>query len=207
MGYPKSFIEDLKEAIPTIKTGVDTYVPSEEAIIRTLKALRHAPLKYRLYWWLPLVTGIRVEKDAIKLIMEADLSKAERIETPYGAYYFLELGWIRETKATFVACLPDFVYDMIIAFRESGEKLTWNSARQFRRRRMPHIEKLGSMRDFCYNKLLELGMPESAADFLNGRGPRTIGGKHYMDKIRQIKAFYPRYLAYLKELKARVEQD
>jgi len=28
-----------------------------------------------------------------------------------------------------------------------------------------------------------------------------------MDKIRQIKAFYPRYLAYLKKLKARVEQD
>ena len=30
------FIEDLREAIPTIKTSVDTYVPSEEAIIRTL---------------------------------------------------------------------------------------------------------------------------------------------------------------------------
>mgnify|MGYP000341890308 CR=1 FL=1 len=207
IGYPKDFIEDLKEAIPTIRTGVDTYVPSEEAIVRTLKALRHAPLKYRLYWWLPLVTGIRPEKDAIKLITEADLSRAERIETPHGAYYFLELGWVRKTKATFVACLPDFIYDMIMAFRESGEKLSYEGARHFRRKRMPHIETLGSMRDFCYNKLLELGMPESAADFLNGRGPRTIGGKHYMDKIRQIKTFYPRYLAYLKELKARVEQD
>jgi len=207
IGYPKDFIEDLKEAIPTIKTGVDTYVPSEEAIIRTLKALRYAPLKYRLYWWVPLVTGIRVEKDAIKLITEADLSRAERIETSHGTYYFLELGWIRETKATFVACLPDFIYEMIIAFRESGEKLTYNGARQFRKKRMPHIETPSSMRDFCYNKLLELGMPESAADFLNGRGPRTIGGKHYMDKIRQIKAFYPRYLAYLKELRAKVEQD
>jgi len=207
MGYPKDFIEDLKEAIPTIKTGVDTYVPSEEAIIRTLKALKYAPLKYRLYWWVVLATGIRPKKDAIRLITEADLSKAERIETPHGAYYFLELGWIRQTKATFVACLPDFVYDMIRAFRESGEKLTYVGARKFRMKRAPHIETPGSMRDFCYNKLLELGMPESAADFLNGRGPRTIGGKHYMDKIRQIKAFYPRYLAYLKELKARAEQD
>mgnify|MGYP000047011125 CR=1 FL=1 len=207
LGYPKSFIEDLKEAIPTIRTGVDTYVPSEEAIIRTLKALRHAPLKYRLCWWLPLATGIRPSKDAIKLIKEADLSRAERIETPHGAYYFLELGWVRETKATFVACLPDFIYEMIITFRESGEKLTYAGLKSFRRKRMPHIETPGSMRDFCYNKLLELGMPESAADFLNGRGPRTVGGKHYMDKIRQIKAFYPRYLAYLKELKARVEQD
>ena len=210
IGYPKSFIEDLKEAIPTIKTGVDTYVPSEEAIIRTLKTLRHAPFKYYLYWWLPLVTGIRPKKDAIRLITEADLSRAERIETPRGAYYFLELGWVRETKATFVACLPDFIYDMIKAFRESGEKLTYNAARCFRarlRRKGIIIEALNSMRDFCYNKLLELGMPESAADFLNGRGPRTIGGKHYMDKICQIKAFYPRYLAYLKELKARAEQD
>ena len=207
MGYPKDFIEDLKEAIPTIRTGQDTYVPSEEAVIATLKALRHAPPKYYLYWWVPLATGIRPKKDAIKLITEADLSKAERIETPHGTYYFLELGWVRETKATFVACLPDFVYDMIVKFRESGEKLTWNGARQFRKKKMPHIETLGSMRDFCYNKLLELGMPESAADFLNGRGPRTIGGKHYMDKVLQIKAFYPRYLAYLKELKAKVERD
>jgi len=207
MGFPKDFIEDLKEAIPTVKKGQDTYVPSEEAVIATLKALRHAPFKYYLYWWVPLATGIRVKKDAIRLITEADLSRAERIETPHGAYYFLELGWIRETKATFVACLPDFIYDMIIRFRESGEKLTYNGARQFRKKRMPHIEAPNSMRDFCYNKLLELGMPESAADFLNGRGPRRIGGKHYMDKIRQIKAFYPRYLAYLKELKAKVEQD
>ena len=207
MGYPKSFIEDLKEAIPTIRKGVDTYVPSEEAIIRTLKALRCAPFKYYLYWWVPLATGIRPKKDAIKLITEADLSKAERIETPHGAYYFLELGWVGRTKAAFVACLPDFIYDMIIRFGESKEKLTYNGARKFREKRMPHIETPGSMRDFCYNKLLELGMPESAADFLNGRGPRTVGGKHYMDKIRQIKAFYPRYLAYLKELKARAEQD
>jgi len=207
LGYPKSFIEDLKEAIPTIRTGQDTYVPTEEAIIRTLKALRHAPFKYYLYWWVPLVTGIRVKKDAIRLITEADLSKAERIKTPHGAYYFLELGWVRKTKATFVACLPDFIYDMIMAFRERGEKLTYIGAIRFRQKRMPHIEAPNSMRDFCYNKLLELGMPESAADFLNGRGPRTIGGKHYMDKIRQIKAFYPRYLAYLKELKAKVEQD
>jgi len=207
IGYPKDFIEDLKEAIPTIRTGVDTYVPTEESVVATLKALKHAPLKYRLYWWVVLATGIRPQKDAIRLVTEAGLSKAERIETPPGAYYFLELGWVGRTKAAFVACLPDFIYDMIIRFRESGEKLTYNGARQFRKKRMPYIETLGSMRDFCYNKLLELGMPESAADFLNGRGPRTIGGKHYMDKIRQIKAFYPRYLAYLKELKARAEQD
>lgn len=97
-----------------------------------------------------------------------------------------------------------------MAFRESREDLTYNGARQYRKKRMkrmPHIEELGSMRDFCYNKLLELGMPESAADYLHGRGPRTIGRRHYMDLERQIKTFYPRYLAYLKELKARVEQD
>jgi len=28
-----------------------------------------------------------------------------------------------------------------------------------------------------------------------------------MDKVRQIKAHYPKYLAYLKELKAKVEQS
>ena len=56
---------------------------------------------------------------------------------------------------------------------------------------MPHIETLGFMGDFRYNELLELGMPENAADFLNGRDPRRIGGRHY----------------YLRQLKAKVERD
>ena len=209
MGFPKAFIEDLKEAIPTIRTGRDTYVPTEEAVITTLRFLKRGPFKYYLFYWVPLATGIRVKKDAIRLITEANLSKAERIETPHGAYYFLKLNWVSRTKAAFVACLPDFVYEMIMKFRESDEKLTYNAVRCFRarlRRKGISIEEPNSMRDFCYNKLLELGMPESAADFLNGRGPRTIGGQHYMEMERQIKAYYPKYLAYLKKLEAKLKR-
>jgi len=34
-----------------------------------------------------------------------------------------------------------------------------------------------------------------------------IGAKHYMDKVLQAKAYYPKYLVYLYQLKAEVEQD
>ena len=180
-------------------------MPTEEAIIRTFKALRTAPLKYRLIYWTILASCIRV-KDAIKFINEVDLDTAERIETPEGIFYFWDLKWVRPTKATFVAMLPDFVYEMLKAYRESGEKLTIWALESFARRHK-HLERPNSMRDFGYNRLLLLNAPESVADFINGRGPRKIGAKHYMDKALQAKAHYPKYLAYLRQLKARVEQS
>jgi intergrase/recombinase len=48
----------------------------------------------------------------------------------------------------------------------------------------------------------ELNIPESVADFIQGRVPKTVGAKHYMRLKRKAIEFYPRYAKYLEELRA-----
>ena len=49
--------------------------------------------------------------------------------------------------------------------------------------------------------MIELEMPESVADFIEGRVPRTIGAIHYLELRQKAIHFYPRYCNYLKKLR------
>jgi intergrase/recombinase len=54
---------------------------------------------------------------------------------------------------------------------------------------------------FCFDKMIELEVPESIADFIQGRVPRRVGAKHYMALARQASKYYPRYLDYVENLR------
>jgi intergrase/recombinase len=49
-----------------------------------------------------------------------------------------------------------------------------------------------------------LNIPESVADFIQGRVPKSIGAKHYMQLKRKADQFYPRYAGYVTELRRKV---
>jgi intergrase/recombinase len=49
--------------------------------------------------------------------------------------------------------------------------------------------------------MIELEVPESIADFIQGRVPQRVGAKHYMALARQATKFYPRYLTYVEKLR------
>jgi len=57
------------------------------------------------------------------------------------------------------------------------------------------------LRKFAFDKMIELEVPESVADFIEGRVPKRIGAKHYMALARQANKFYPRYAEYIAELR------
>jgi len=200
-GYDEGFILKLKRAIPYIKTGTDEYVPTEERIIETFRALRTAPLKYRVLWWLGLM-GVRFEH-GIRALNELDFSRAEDL----AGFYYLKVGWDTGPKKCYVIVMPKFVYEMIMEFKASGEKLKKSAVDSFRRRlkrKGVDIEPVKYVRDFAYNAMLQVGIPESLADYLNGRGPQTVGAKHYLEKKRQIITHWPKYMAYLKRLRLRI---
>ena len=53
------------------------------------------------------------------------------------------------------------------------------------------------LRKFAFDKMVELEVPESVADFIEGRVPKRIGAKHYMVLRRQADKFYGKYAEYL----------
>lgn len=57
------------------------------------------------------------------------------------------------------------------------------------------------LRKFAFDKMIELEVPESVADFIQGRVPKRIGAKHYMALARQASKFYPRYAEYVETLR------
>ena len=57
------------------------------------------------------------------------------------------------------------------------------------------------IRKFGFDKMIDLEVPESVADFIQGRTPKKIGAKHYMVLVRQDKKFYPRYAKYITQLR------
>jgi intergrase/recombinase len=50
--------------------------------------------------------------------------------------------------------------------------------------------------------MVELEVPESVADFIEGRVPKSIGAKHYMVLRRQADKFYGKYADYLAKLRS-----
>jgi len=51
--------------------------------------------------------------------------------------------------------------------------------------------------------MIELEIPESVTDFIEGRVPKRIGTKHYLALARQSSKFYPRYAEYIDRLSER----
>ncbi|MEM2913262.1 MAG: integrase [Candidatus Bathyarchaeia archaeon] len=56
------------------------------------------------------------------------------------------------------------------------------------------------IRKFALDKMVELGVPESVADFIQDRFPKQVGARHYMNLVRQADSYYGRYAEYLKAL-------
>ena len=60
------------------------------------------------------------------------------------------------------------------------------------------------LRKYAFDKMMELEIPESIADFIQGRVPKRIGAKHYMASARQASKFYPRYMEYIEKANLKV---
>jgi len=47
----------------------------------------------------------------------------------------------------------------------------------------------------------QLNFPESVADFIEGRTPKSVGARHYMLLKRKAVQFYPRYAEHVARLR------
>ncbi|MEM3697506.1 MAG: integrase [Candidatus Bathyarchaeia archaeon] len=190
-GQFKEFLDALRKAIPKDEIGVDIKIPEETQIVSDLKRIASDPLPYQAEYNLLLDSGLRLV-EVVKLLN--DFPEAEHLE----GFYRCPVGLFRGSKQAYYCYLTEYTYQLIRKLNEKVKGATlkkWHQTRNYTRAKY--------LRKFANDMITSerLNVPESVADFIQGRVPRSIGAKHYMRLKRKADQFYPRYAEYITELR------
>jgi intergrase/recombinase len=195
-GYDTEALTIYRKALPTFQCGIDLNVPEEADIVNALSKLRSARPEYIALYNLLLDSGLRLV-EAVRTIGEAE--KAVLIN----GYYRITLGEFRGSKQAYYAYLTKSTYDQIL--RLACKPLSARCATDYYRR-IRRVISPKYIRKFAFDKMVELEVPESVADFIEGRVPKRVGAKHYMVLRRQADKFYGKYADYLTTLRSNLAQ-
>jgi intergrase/recombinase len=187
----KEFLDGLRKAIPKDDVGIDIKVPDEEQIISDLRRIVSEPLPIQAEYNLLLDSGLRLV-EVVKLLN--DFPEAERLE----GFYRCPVGLFRGSKQAYYCYLTEYTYQLIKKLNEKVSEI-----RLKRRHQLHKYTRAKYLRKFANDMMTseKLNIPESVADFIQGRVPKSIGAKHYMQLKRKADQFYPRYAEYLAELR------
>jgi intergrase/recombinase len=160
-GFSQENIDSCKKLLKKdINFSNDTYVPTDQEIKVTLSKLREdlKPL-YLLF----LFSGIRVS-EGIYLLNNLNNLKIQCKDN----YCKIHLDYNRHNKRSFFCYIPYFIYTQI-----GVQKTELNNIRIFIKRNK--LIPLKYCRKWFYTKCIELGIPESIADFYEGRVATSVG--------------------------------
>ena len=99
-------------------------------------------------------------------------------------YISYSVGELRRTKKINNIYLPKFIYDKL--------KIITNTYHALRQRYKEHEPtfSLKYLRKWNYNFLLYNNVPESVADFIQGRSSKSVSANHYLAKSQQADFWY-----------------
>jgi intergrase/recombinase len=195
VGYPEDWITRLKRAIPKDPDFIDLRVPEEHEVLEGLRRLGCVNSRYRVVWLLCLESGLRLV-EAVDLVNRFDQSQVTRLN---GFCRSAQIASFRGSKSSYYAYFAEETLEQILG----NDKVTYEAATVYFRKR--GILRPKYLRKFAFHKMVELGVPESVADFIQGRTPRTVGARHYMNLVRQADQYYLRYAEYLRNLKEKAK--
>jgi len=193
-GYPEDWIKLLKKAIPRDPKFIDLNVPSEEEVASCLSRLNIMPVENRAVWLLCLESGLRLT-EALRVVSNFDERRLFRVN----GFYRYELVFFRGSKQAYYAYFTETSLASIKNVVGKAVKRV-NASKFYERNNFVRPKYL---RKFAFDKMVELGVPESVADFIEGRAPQRIGAKHYMSLVKQADSYYGRYAEYLRVLRER----
>ncbi|MEM2169344.1 MAG: integrase [Candidatus Bathyarchaeia archaeon] len=191
-GYPEDWIKLLKKAIPRDPEFIDLNVPSEEEVVSCLSRLNIMPVENRAVWLLCLEGGLRLT-EALRVVSNFDERRLFRVN----CFYRYELAYFRGSKQAYYAYFTETSLSLIKNVMGKAVKRV-NASKFYERNSFVRPKYL---RKFAFDKMIELGVPDSIADFIEGRAPRRIGARHYMSLVKQADNYYGRYAEYLRVLR------
>jgi len=173
----KSDANLIRSLVKIPKSGVDNYVPRNEEVLEAYSKIEKE--ETRLVFELLMFSGMRIV-EASELLSKFEKSKLIALEEIGISRYPISL--LRGTKRIYYAYMPFEFSLKLRRIRMSPKAIT---------KRLIRVGLAGKyLRKWNYNFLIERGVPESVADFIQGRAPVSVGSMHYLAKVRQADIWY-----------------
>ena len=169
------FIVKLRKPLKIVRTNPDNYVPDDNKVIEAYKRINP---KYKTVFKLFLFSGIRIT-EAVLFLREYNRDKV----VTNGNISRYPLFAIRRNKRSYFVYFPSKFVDEIKRMDIRDRAIS--SA--FRKKAKLPAKYL---RKWNYNFLIMHNVPESVADFIQGRSPVSIGSMHYLAKVKQADYWY-----------------
>ncbi len=176
-GWDETIINKYRKVAKTEKSGVrEVFITSEELI----EAYNNILPKYRTLFKLLVYSGMRLDQacemlatfEHEKLVIKDDLGLARYPVASISKGY----------KRAYWAYMP-------LSFAKELDQIYINYGTAKKAVYYKRVSAL-SIRKWHLNFMIENGIPESVADFIQGRASVTVGSTHYLNKTKQADQFY-----------------
>jgi intergrase/recombinase len=168
-------IARFRKVIKLPQTNADLFIPSDDQVISAFRSITDE--RYITFYKLLVFSGLRL-REAIFMLNTFDSSKLQ----VNGNLTRYPLNLVRGTKRVYYAFMPTTFAQQLrkVEMTEPGAQV--------------YLIKRGIapkyLRKWQYNFLILNSVPESVADFIQGRAPSTVGSMHYLAKVKQADEWY-----------------
>jgi len=174
----------IKKRITSIKEGIDNHVPTDQEVQETLSKLSE---DNRLVYLVYLVSGVR-KIEGEYLLTNLDKLIVQEKE----GFVKITMNFLRNTKNSYFCYLPTNVYEQLKANNpKSIESLNYEL-------KSKNLIPIKYCRKWFYTKCVELGMPDTIADYYQGRTANSVGSNHYLSRQMLADQNYSKIVTYLK---------
>ncbi len=171
----EGIINKYRKVLKCVHSNVDSYIPTDDVVVETYQKFDDE--KYKLAYEIFATSGLRVV-ELVKFLTEYDPAKIV-FNKNFARY---PLFYTRETKHSYFVYIPITTAKKLKRMDISPRGIT----NYFRRRGLSPKY----LRKWNYNFMIMHNVPESVADFIQGRVPVTIGSMHYLAKVKQADYWY-----------------
>jgi intergrase/recombinase len=148
---------------------MDNHVPTDTEVKSTLKSLnKYQQLLYLTY----LYSGIR-KVEGYYLLKNLSELRVQRFD----GFVKISMNYLRKNKNSYFCYLPLKIYDDLIKNYNNFSLGSLEST--LKRKKLISIKYC---RKWFYTKCIELGIPESIADYYQGRVANSVGSNHYLSR-------------------------
>ena len=165
----------FRKALPSRKTNPDGYVPTDSDIKEAYDKIKKE--RDRILFQVLAFSGVRVT-ELVKMLREYDPSKLIS-ENGISKY---PLNYNRGNKRSQYVYMSSKLAEKLHRFYVHKDTVSYEI------RRYGIAPKY--LRKWFYNFLILNNVPESVADFIEGRAPESVGSMHYLAKVKQADYWY-----------------